>query len=172
MISDNTARGNLGRFGRAADPVTRLRNQTVTTESGCWIWQGWTTAGGYGLVKDATRKTRRAHRYMYELAVGPIPPGLTLDHLCRVPACINPAHLEPVTMRTNTLRGDTLPANNARKIACPQGHPYDESNTWTDSRGKRNCRECNRERCRRRRAAKNDPGARATPAPALTLTNP
>lgn len=46
-----------------------------------------------------------AHRAMYEQEVGPIPEGLTLDHLCRQPACMRPDHLEPVTHATNLQRG-------------------------------------------------------------------
>lgn len=42
---------------------------------------------------------------MYELLVGPIPPGLQIDHLCRNKICVNPAHLEPVTHRENLMRG-------------------------------------------------------------------
>lgn len=42
---------------------------------------------------------------MYELLVGPIPEGLTIDHLCRNTMCVNPDHLEPVTHRENLMRG-------------------------------------------------------------------
>jgi DNA-binding XRE family transcriptional regulator len=42
---------------------------------------------------------------MYEQEVGPIPDSLELDHLCRQPSCVNPAHLEPVTAATNSRRG-------------------------------------------------------------------
>jgi len=42
---------------------------------------------------------------MYVMAKGPIPDGLTLDHLCRVRHCVNPDHLEPVTQTENRRRG-------------------------------------------------------------------
>lgn len=48
-----------------------------------------------------------AHRYMYEREVGQIPEGMHLDHLCRVRACVEPAHLEPVTPRENAVRAAT-----------------------------------------------------------------
>ena len=47
-----------------------------------------------------------AHRLYYERQHhGPIPPDRQLDHLCRVPACVNPDHLEPVTAAENIRRG-------------------------------------------------------------------
>jgi hypothetical protein len=66
----------------------------------CWIWQRGIDAAGYGRVAGT-----RAHRVFYERHVGPIPEGLTIDHLCRVRSCCNPAHLEPVTAVENVSRG-------------------------------------------------------------------
>ena len=80
---------------------------------------------------------------------GPIPEGLTLDHLCRVRACVNPAHLEPVTLRENTLRSPSAPtAINARKTECLRGHAFTPENTWVH-RSRRCCRECKRSWWRR-----------------------
>lgn len=73
-------------------------------ESPCWIWQLVRhRKTGYGQVRDGDRKVY-AHRQMYEQARGPVPPGLELDHLCRVHACVNPDHLEPVTRQENVRR--------------------------------------------------------------------
>lgn len=72
-------------------------------DNGCWLWRH-PSENGYGRIR-VNRKTMWAHRIGYELLVGPIPPELELDHLCRVPACVNPAHLEPVTHRENLRRG-------------------------------------------------------------------
>lgn len=107
------------------------------TES-CWIWTGALQAkGSYGQFCDKN-KHLRAHRVAYELCVGPIPEGLTLDHLCFNKVCVNPAHLEPVTSVENRRRW-------AESVtACPAGHPYDEENTYVDKRGRRACRECGR----------------------------
>lgn len=72
-------------------------------ESGCWIWIGSRNAGGYGTVKYRG-KVWLAHRASYTILAGPIPPGLELDHKCRVRACVNPDHLEPVTGQENIQR--------------------------------------------------------------------
>ena len=95
----------------------------------CWLWTATRNRAGYGKF-FVDGKNRQSHRYAYELLTGPIPVGLQLDHLCRVRHCVNPDHLEPVTCRENLLRGDTFQARNAAKTECPQGHPYDEVNTY------------------------------------------
>lgn len=119
----------------------------------CWLWTGPTQPhNGYGRLGYRGRSVF-AHRLAYELLVGPIPDGLTLDHLCRVRTCVNPLHLEPVTQRENTLRGDTIAAANARKTSCKRGHPFSPENTHIYChRGtvRRSCKECNRQRNRRK----------------------
>ncbi len=107
----------------------------------CWIWQGKISGNGYGHIWLAG-KTVGAHRLSYKLLVGAIPSRMTLDHLCRNRACVNPNHLEVVTNRTNLLRGISFSAQNARRTHCPQGHPYDLFNTYVTSKGKRDCRRC------------------------------
>lgn len=56
------------------------------TESGCWEWTGAVATNGYArLSLMPWGKARTAHRIAYEVLAGPIPTGLDLDHLCRVP---------------------------------------------------------------------------------------
>jgi hypothetical protein len=110
-------------------------------ESGCLIWMGQCEHGGYGMVWFEGKK-RLAHRVSYLLHKGTIPEGQTLDHLCRVPACINPDHLEPVTRRENTLRGDGPAGINSRKTHCINGHKFTEENIYMHPRGFRQCRIC------------------------------
>jgi hypothetical protein len=75
-------------------------------ETPCWVWQRSKMGNGYGCCRVDGVLTA-AHRVYYERFVGSIPDGLDLDHLCRVRACVNPAHLEPVTRAENLRRGST-----------------------------------------------------------------
>lgn len=106
---------------------------TIESPGGCWVYGGY-LLNGYGRLRGDDGRKVLAHRLAYEQLVGPIPEGLTLDHVkargCASKACVNPGHLEPVTMRENTMRGNTIAARNAAKTHCPKGHPYDERNTY------------------------------------------
>lgn len=131
--------------------ISQLEPRFERTPS-CWIWKGSRSVAGYGYVRSGSRNTC-AHRVVYELLVGPIPEGLVIDHLCRNPSCVNPAHLEPVTQAENILRGLGPVAANAKKTECVHGHSFDEANTYVDSNGGRKCRTCRAamERQRRKR---------------------
>jgi hypothetical protein len=120
-------------------PVERFWDYVSKAPNSCWPWTGTRDEKGYGR-HYVGRDQLKAHRYSYELLVGPIPAGLVIDHLCRNTSCVNPDHLEPVTNRENNRRGAVL------ITACPQGHPYDERNTVLDGKGHRTCRECRRVR--------------------------
>lgn len=146
--------------GRTLPAVDRfLAKVDQAGDDGCWLWVAGGDGDGYGTFKNGGR-TSKAHRFSYQIFVGPIPDGLDLDHLCRNRACVNPAHLEPVSRRENVLRGIAPPSRNATKTHCPQGHPYDEANTWhARSRRERVCRTCKADRHRRRRKARAEGAA-------------
>jgi hypothetical protein len=107
----------------------------------CWLWRASRERGGYGMF-HLDGKKRLAHRVAYELAIGPVPEGLVLDHLCRTRDCVNPKHLEPVTFRENVLRGAGITAQCARKSHCLRGHPLSGPNLYLHSDGRRECRSC------------------------------
>lgn len=110
----------------------------------CLLWTATLDRDGYGKFWNGS-KIVAAHRHAYEADQGPIPPGLTIDHLCRVHACVRGHHLEAVTNRVNILRGVSPSAVHATKTRCPAGHPYDEANTYVHQ-GRRHCRSCWRAR--------------------------
>lgn len=85
------------------DVSERLSARASVRPDGCHLYSGQLTRTGYGVFKIG-RKNFAAHRVAYEQWVGPIPPGLDIDHLCNVRNCINPAHLEPVTHAENLRR--------------------------------------------------------------------
>lgn len=113
-----------------------------TYAGSCWPWLGTQAGQGYGVFHPERGKAVRAHRFAYEDAVGPIPEGKQLDHLCRNRICVNPSHLEPVTSKENTLRGIGPTALNAQKTHCSYGHELFGDNLKIDRHGYRRCREC------------------------------
>jgi len=109
----------------------------------CWEWTA-STARGYGQI-TLRGKWASAHRLAWTILRGPIPDGLTLDHLCRNRACVNPSHLEPVTMKVNLLRGNGACARHARKTHCNRGHPLVPGNLRHSQANDRRCLECHRQ---------------------------
>jgi hypothetical protein len=134
------------------DPMSIFLRYTEKAD-GCWRWTGYQTPEGRGVINFSSGKVF-AYRLAYELLVGPIPEGLTIDHLCVNPNCVNPAHLEPVTLGENSLRGSGPAAQNKRKTHCHKGHPLSGDNLYNKPGGRRQCRRCINERARLRRAAK------------------
>jgi hypothetical protein len=112
----------------------------------CWLWTGTKTRLGYGQISSGPHRTNYAHRLIYARATGSMP-RLELDHLCRVPSCVNPAHLEPVTHRTNQLRSPLMEAERNKRF-CVNGHDRTGRNEVHYS-GRRFCRECLRTNNRR-----------------------
>lgn len=110
--------------------------------NGCWIWLCHSDRDGYGRFRLFGRFTA-SHRASYEMFIGAIPEGLSIDHLCRNRSCVNPSHLEPVTKAENDRRG----AMSRRH--CPNGHEYTPENTRIRARSSaRCCKICDRKRAR------------------------
>lgn len=107
--------------------------------SGCWLWDQNPTHDGYGRA-TVNGKRIYAHRAVYEQHKGPISKDLTLDHLCRVRSCVNPAHLEPVPLNENIARGNYGWRKDLTE--CKHGHKFTPENTIWKSATTRNCRAC------------------------------
>lgn len=125
---------------------------------------------GYGRLGFDT-KLHLAHRIGYELAIGPIPDGMRLDHTCHnadkdCPGgsvcmhrkCVNPKHLEPVTHAENIRRGRSY---NGRLTHCRRGHEYTEENTIIQKGKYRSCKTCTRMKQREHRAKRREESSTA-----------
>lgn len=147
----------LRRFGvltastdRGASPEEKFWARANPTDGGrCWLWSGTINViSGYGYLTVNGRSTL-AHRFAYELLVGPIPEGLHVDHVyargCRSRHCVNPAHLEPVTQDENNRRA----AEANRRTHCLHGHEMTPENTGSNGAGRTLCKQCNRDKARR-----------------------
>jgi hypothetical protein len=140
----------------------------------CWLWTGTIDKRtGYGTF-SVHPATVLAHRFSYQLSVGPIPGGRHLDHLCHPGdgscprascphrRCVNPAHLKPSTPAENNRRSTSPTALNGRKKRCKRGHEFTAENTYVyklrNGRYGRSCRECSRLRRRAYSKARRSPG--------------
>ncbi len=145
------------------------RAWTENPATGCWEWNGGINGAGYG-----SSGGRGAHRIAYEMAFGPIPDGLEIDHLCRNTICVNPDHLEAVTKLENLIRSDCIGSVNARRTVCKHGHEF---TTLPD--GSRRCLVCadlsakrSAEKRRLAAAARRELDAQAPDAAFRTYTFP
>jgi len=120
---------------------------------GCALWLGKPNHDGYGSFKVKAGREVLAHRFAYEFLIGPIPVGMTLDHLCHTNdlscfagpecphrLCVNVNHLEPVTWLENVRRSH---GRMPRTTECRSGHPYTDETTKHVGR-KRICLICKR----------------------------
>lgn len=143
--------GNLGQLGhRLLDVLIEfdvfLRQVDFGTgNESCWLWTGGSRKG-YGRYNTG----QPAHRVSYQLFIGTIPHGLTIDHLCENKMCVNPLHLEPVSIIENNLRR----WQRKPKTHCANGHLWIPENIRLvprrNSNDMQNCRLCHNESERQR----------------------
>jgi hypothetical protein len=157
---------------RRDPPLERLMGARDMQANGCWLYRGCRSTHGYAPLTVGGRHTF-AHILAYELFVGPIPHGATIDHVCHNSdascpggrtcehrGCFNPTHLEAVTRGENAARSShTWQSINSAKTHCVNGHEFTSENIkWATAKGRkvRTCRTCYRARRRARRAALGD----------------
>lgn len=116
-------------------------------DSKCWEWLGAVQSAGYGATSKGL-----AHRIAYELRVGPIPKGLTIDHLCKNKLCCNPKHMEAVTLAENLRRAVETRNHHrggnlvyAARTHCKWGHEFTDENTRMNG-NVRVCKACAKRR--------------------------
>jgi hypothetical protein len=157
------------------DVSARFWRHVEKTE-GCWLWTGVTYPSGYGQLHFKGSRNVRAHRFAYELLVGPIPEAMTIDHLCHDSAlcsggascphrrCVNPEHLALATVAENVRRS----LKGRRGGRCKRGHELD----YSAGRGIcRSCRNAARRQRRRDRQAPKSLGSNPTGEPSSDATS-
>ena len=98
--------------------LSSFLSQVDFADCGCWLWTGYRTRHGYGgFGRD------RAYTVAYTWFVGKFETGMSLDHLCRTPACVNPDHLEMVT-----------PAENSRRAIYSRMAEQEIRSGWMDAK--------------------------------------
>lgn len=123
-----------------ADPaLARMLAKIVPGAYGCWIPRNRPQRDGYVMMRTMGGGPKRmAHVLFWEALIGNVPPGMELDHLCRVRRCVNPEHLEQVTRSQNVKRS----LNGVRQTVCRKGHQISEADLYLDNRGKPRCKRC------------------------------
>lgn len=110
--------------------------EKVDATGGCWNWTAGTDSSGYGTFNAGKEwGTVSAHRFAWQILVGPIPDGLELDHRCFNTRCVDPDHLEPVTHQQNVDR------SRRSRLYCVRGHRRSENRIATGGKG---CHSCTR----------------------------
>lgn len=121
---------------KALDRLVDIGGVLLDPITGCWLWKGRCDAKGY-----ARSGSELAYRKAFVIMEGrSIPPGVEMDHICRRPGCIRPAHLDPVT-RAENLRRKGIESR--VPVRCPIGHtmasPMEHGRTPEGGAYCRNC---------------------------------
>lgn len=135
--------------------VERIKARCIVNERGCWVWQGFkrrsrNSRTWYGLT-NYRDKSMTVHRAVISATQRVAGFREVVMHSCDNGLCGNPAHLEFGTTQKNlkdAAEKGSYRYHKSHYHRCKHGHEFTPENTWICSRGFRNCRECQRQRCR------------------------
>lgn len=137
-----------GQIKTARQVLKEVLSERLDTSGTCWIYTGWRSPEGYGIVKvtdpsTGQRKHFRAHRFVYEQLERTISENWHLHHKCENTSCVAPWHMDMVTPEVHAMeRHVTIFTKKRDATHCPQGHPYEGDNLVLDKRNRRICRIC------------------------------
>jgi hypothetical protein len=117
----------------------------VAKTDGCWEWTGARTSPGWHGRMMVNRRCITASRISWEMAYGPIPPGLYVLHACDNPGCVNPKHLMLGTIQANMVDAGRKARLGTGKnnTHCRHGHEFTPENTYRAPKtGRRQCMTC------------------------------
>lgn len=145
----------LGKRRRGATLQERFERLTFPEpNSGCLLWLGATTKGGYGFMKVDGRTVPATHIAL-ELAGSPRPDNLFACHKCDNPSCVRHDHLFWGTHNENMADQKVKSRHWAtRAESCKHGHSWAPENTRIGADGRKNCRTCEQDRLALRKAAR------------------
>lgn len=136
----------------------RLVGKIEVTDSGCWLSLYSVGSHGYSQIGWQCRQPDECgvkvhmalgHRLSWEYHRGPIPTGMTIDHICKVRRCINPEHLRLLPNKENATdngrSGQMVPPVPIGK-KCRRG----THELLRYSSGAVACRECSNDRHRKK----------------------
>lgn len=125
--------------------------------SGCWLWLGTVTNGGYGIMR-INGATRPATHISLQLNGTPRPHSEAFAcHKCDNPSCVNPKHLFWGTQNDNMADQRGKGRHWATvKLYCKSGHRWTTENTRIGKDGRKNCRTCEQDRLARRKLVRAD----------------
>ena len=125
--------------------MERATEKVALSSSGCWISDYAPGTHGYAVIgwrgEDGKSRAALVHRVTWQAVNGPVPEGMTLDHLCRVRRCVNPDHLEPVSQMENNRRyTDSIYSVEPKACKCVVRHLHGTAAMVRNHRCK--CDEC------------------------------
>lgn len=106
------------------EAAEKVATAFMVDQNGCWIsTRTPNKVNGYTYVswrENGQGYSTTGHRAAWTHHNGPIPDAMTIDHLCKVRRCINPAHLRLLSNSENARRqyGRDWPLGE-----CRNGHP-------------------------------------------------